>query len=138
MSQSPPKPWEKGNHEEYTHWQLVVNICQDNMDRVWSDHDFASPLDEKTALSASYCGVPQTAHALLAEAVRREAYAEVLASMSKGDVVKRYADSDPEEKERIVTEVAGQVESVLGLTISKMVKGASRGVLDMMSQGDNT
>ena len=134
MNQSPSKPWKKGVNADYTAFQLVVNICQDAHGNVWSDHDCLTQADRDLSIGLPQGGAPQTAHALLTEAVRREVYLCVLLQMSK-DVgfLERWATAVGDTKDQIEDDLRSAVYDVISKTVPKMAAGAVPQVLTMLA-----
>lgn len=135
MNQPPKTPWSLGRRPEYTALRLQVNVCQDSEGYVWSEHDFMEPRDGAIAQSLPQGGIPQIAHALLTEAVRREAFQVVLIQMTQDlDLLARWqaaGEEDRQEEQRILERAC---LSVIERTAAKMVPGAVAGVLDMLSR----
>ena len=133
--QSPPKPWEPGKHPTYTSFKLVVNICQDEFGNVWSHHDFLTSEDAGFCVGLAHGGVAQVAHALLTEAVRREAFTCALIWMGKEpEFLARWVAAPPEEQRFLETELVKTAQHVLTATAGKMLPGAVAGVLAMLVQ----
>lgn len=131
---SPLKPWGTGKTPEFTSFRLVVNVCQDTSGNVWSDHNFLTPEDEAVASSMQYGGIPQIAHALLTEAVRREVFTSALILMGQDpELVSRWAAATPVMQGPLEAPLGDAVLTVLSKTINKMIPGALAGVLDMLS-----
>ena len=133
--QSPQKPWKKGRHPEYVSFSLVVNICQDEHGNVWSDHTFASSADEAIAGTMQQGAIPQIAHALLTEAVRREAFQTILVVLSHDpDLLTRWKQAKPEDRTKLQRGLEETVAKVVSLTTHKMASGSVTGVLDMLAE----
>jgi hypothetical protein len=136
VTQSPPKPWVKGEQPTYTAFQLTVNICKDGDGNVWSDHNFATPKDAEIAETLRADGPPMLAHSLLIEAVRREAFMCVLVEMSKDPDPKYLAQwmaVDDGNKHMLEAELQRAVKTTITRTLEKMVPGAVSEVLAMMA-----
>lgn len=133
MSQSPAKPWGRGQQPTYTALQLTVNLCQDEFGNVWSDHDFASPGDQEIAAGLPQGGIPQVAHVLLTEAVRREVFTSALVHMSQEPAfLAKWAHAGEAERKVMENDLVRATWHVLSMTISKMLPGAVTGVLAML------
>lgn len=133
MNQSPAKPWLPGKQHSYTSFRVVLNICQDGQGRVWSDHEFLSPEDEAVVLELPQGGVPQIAHALLTEAVRREVFTGVLIRLSQdAKYLTAWLSGDAEKRQAIEGALRDTALHVLTKTCEKMLPGAVSGVLDML------
>jgi hypothetical protein len=125
MPQSPDKPWTPGKHPTYTAFRLQVNVCQDGDGNVWSDHDFASLADEQVAQGLPQGSIPQVAHALLTEAVRREAFLCALLELGNSpDLL--------EDTEKAQPDIERYTTHVITKALEKMVPGAVAEVLAMM------
>jgi len=133
MSQSPPKPWQRGKQPTYTALQLTLNICQDEFGNVWSDHDFASPGDQEISNRLPQGGIPQVAHALLTEAVRREVFTSALIHMSQEPAfLSRWMAAEEAGRKVLEEELVRAAWHVLSMTIGKMLPGAVAGVMTML------
>jgi hypothetical protein len=130
MSQSPEKPWVRGKHPTHTAFRVTINICQDSDGNVWSDHDFATDEDVALCKGLPQGGAPQVAHALLTEAVRREAFMCALIELTKDPsyLLRFKAGESP-----VVDELAAATEQVIARTLGKMTPGAAAEVLAMMA-----
>ena len=134
MNRSPDKPWKRGKHPTYTALRLTVNICQDEHGNVWSDHDFETPEDEKLAGELPQGGAPQVAHALLTEAVRREAFLCALIELTKTPgLLTLWREAGDAERARIEQELEHAAKHVITSTLTKMVPGAVAEILSMMA-----
>jgi len=135
MSDQPPEqPWEIGQHEDYTCFELKVTICEDADGGVWSDHRIpAEQTDLVQTLSGG--GARQIAHALLLEAVRREAFCGVLVELSKdGGYLERYLKADEEGKRGVERILANAGLAYLVEMLPRLMPGVSRSVLSMLSE----
>lgn len=128
--QSPPKPWLPGKHPTYTSYRLVVNVCEDEHGRVWSDHTFYTEEDAEVAGGTRNGGVEQIAHALLVEALRREAFVDILVRVSKTPGLLSQLQGD--QQEAFHKEIEQVVSQVVTQVLPKAVPGVVRGVLHMM------
>lgn len=135
MSQSPPKPWLPGKQPTYTAFRLVVNICQDEFGNVWSDHDFPTPEDGMTALGLPHGGVPQVAHSLLTEAVRREVFTSALMLLGQNPaLLAQWAAAEAEGRQKLEGELSRAALHVVTQTTAKMLPSAVPGVLAMLAE----
>jgi len=137
LDRSPNKPWITGVHPgEYTGYKLVVNVCEDALGRVWSDHEFASAEDEAAALSTNQGGAMQIAHALFTEAVRRELFVDVLTMMTQDPtfLVEKWGKGSPEEREKITTHLGEVAQELLRRKLVRMVPGLLLGLLQNLGQ----
>lgn len=130
---SPSKPWVIGAHPEYTAFRLTVNVCLDAQGNVWSDHTFPSEQEEEIALGLPQGGVPQIAHALLSEAVRREVFQLLLFRlMQDPGLLDTWSLASDSLRQHMEEQVGRQVLTVLTSVLPKMLPGAVAGVLRMM------
>lgn len=131
---SPDKPWVPGKHPTYSALRLRVNLCQDQHGNVWSDHDFETPADAVVAGSLPQGGVTQIAHALLTEAVRREAFLCALVELTKDpEYLRNYKGGTPEKRAAAEATLQEAVTFVITKALEKMAKPAVADVLAMMS-----
>ena len=104
---------------------LEVHMFLTETGDVRSFHKFRSSEDEQTASKWPTHGQGQIAHALLTEAVRREAYLSTLVKLTgQPDFLKAYMEA-PEEKKREIEEVLGKEipsRSASSLTASGKVR----------------
>jgi hypothetical protein len=136
---SPIKPWIPGKQPTYTSFRLVVNICQDGDGNVWSDHEFLTPEDEEVASGLFQGGVPQVAHSLLTEAVRREVFTSALVLLSRTpQYLAQWQQATSEGRKTLEGVLEAAAEKVLIKTVKKMIPGAVAGVLTMLSQQGGT
>ena len=135
MSDQPPEqPWEKGQQEDYTCFGLEVVICEDAEGGVWSEHRLSAE-DAALAQTLSGGGARQIAHALLLEAVRREAFCGVLVELSKQDgYLERYQEAGEEEKRGIERVLANAGLAYLVEMLPRLLPGIARSVLSMMAE----
>jgi len=135
MSHSPLKPWKTGQQPEYTAFSLSLNLCLDKDGNLWSDHTFSSPFDEATAASLPQGAIPQVAHGLLTEAVRREAFQVVLIQMTKDPLfLSRWAAAGEKGRAQMSVEIERATTHVIRQALTKMVPGAVAGVLTMLAE----
>lgn len=138
MTRSPDKPWQLGRGDEYTSFQLELNVCEDKDGQVWSDHDYKGSVHQIAAESLTNGGQPQIAHALLTEAVRREAFVCVLVEMTKDPTfLSRWTAGSATDSEAIEAELGKIVSELMAKVIVKMTPAAVRGVLAMMAGNPN-
>lgn len=122
-------------HSTHTVFQLVVNICQDNLGRVWAEHDFLTSADRDVAASLPHGGVPQIAHALLSEAVFREVYTSALILMTRDpDFLPRWIAAEESQRRGLEQELQAAALHVLTKTPEKMLPNAISGILAMLTQ----
>ncbi|OHD24508.1 MAG: hypothetical protein A2Y38_07225 [Spirochaetes bacterium GWB1_59_5] len=131
FDRSPPKPWTPGRHPTYTAYTLVVHVCEDEHGRVWSDHEFFTEGDALVAAGTRNGGVEQVAHALLTEALRREAFVDLLVKVSHDPALLGRLQQ-PAQREAMATEIEGVVARVITQVLPKALPGLVRGVLDMI------
>lgn len=130
MSQSPNKPWLTGKQSGYTGYKILVNICEDDLHRVWSDHEFATPEDQVAAQSTTAGGIQQIAHSLMTEAVRREVYLDVLLTLTQDPAfLDKWVAADAAGQNVIITELSAITCEVLRGKLIKMAPGLVREML---------
>lgn len=131
---SPKKPWKPGVQPEYTHLRVVLNICQDKFGNVWSDHTFLSPEDERLAGGMPSSGHNQVAHALMSEALRREAFLQALAEMSvKSDFIQQWKNGNKATRAVIQSKLEASLVELVRRTAEKNAAGVVEGVLAMLA-----
>lgn len=133
-ARSPEKPWRLGRHADYSAFKIAITVCQDAQGRLWSEHAFDTAADEQVARGLPQGGVQQVAHALLTEAVRREAFTCALVEQSKdAGFLDRWVRADEDGRAILEQELRSAAEAVLVRTIPKMLPGAIREVLTMLT-----
>lgn len=113
---------------------ILVRISRDSAGGVGSGHDFASDLDRKTAMGWPSGGLEQVVFGLLSEAIRREAFLDLIIQMTERP---EYQDAlrgmGPEERAVEVLRLAGllcaQVARFTEAVASDAVKEAIGAVL---------
>lgn len=112
---------------------LEVHIDVDGHDRVRSAHDFRNPTDAAVAAAWPGGGVRHVAHALLTEAVRREAYASALAAMScRPDLLAAYAQGGEKDRAVLEAELERTVAGVITDVVKRLARPAVRAILAML------
>jgi len=124
----PSFPWKKGHNDEYSKFSLEVQICQCVTGEIWSVHDWGTPEDEEVASGLYSGGQEQIVFALFTEAVRREAFLEVLIEQSRtGDFLERSLNEETREeiKRKLVASVLHMskdlVEKLAGEAVSEVL-----------------
>jgi len=132
MPNQPPKfPWVKGAQPDYRAFILRVGVCQDNDKNVWSYSDLEDEMDKQTCNSLPSYGVEQIAFGLLCEAVRREAYLQILMRLSNdNDYLAKYNSPEADEMRQELT--AALAKSLHG-SIDRMAADAAGEVLSMFT-----
>lgn len=138
MTAAPPqRPWKTGKHAEYTSLALEVRVAQDIHGQVFSEHDFKSDEDREAATTLPTGGARLLAHALLAEAVRRECFLDVMIEMTKDpEFLTKWENMSDEDKRKVEGELALLVTKVLHRGVAMMVSGGVRDILEMISSQD--
>lgn len=130
----PPYPWEKGQHEDYTCFEVRILVCEDAEGGVWSEHRLGAE-DVELAQTLSGGGARQIAHALLIESVRREVFAEVLIELSKQDgYLERYQSGEAQKRQEIERVLANAGLAYLVEMLPKLLPGVAREVLTMIAE----
>lgn len=100
---------------------LTVNIRLGPNGEILSNHNFTSSDDSEIAKQWSGGGLRQIAHALLTEAVRREAFTSLIVKMSADpEYLQNYLKATPEERKVLETEMSVLVQEVLTRNLQKM------------------
>jgi hypothetical protein len=136
MIQLPESPWKKGKFNDHTTFVLDVLVCevyQEGVRSVYTQHDFQSEQDRELAQGLLSAGEEQIAHALLCNAIRREAFLESLIQMQRDTtVLAKYRDASPEDRRKIELTLAANVSNMLNRTVCKMAPDISREILEML------
>ncbi len=112
---------------------LTVNICLGPNEEVLSNHNFASSEDSEIAKQWSGGGLRQVAHALLTEAVRREAFTSLIVKMSADpEYLQNYLKATPEERKALETEMSVLVQEVLTRNLQKMTLPSTQEAFQMI------
>lgn len=135
MSHSPPKfPWVKGVQPDYRSFIVRVGVCQDNDHSVWSYSDLEDETDRQTCDSLPSRGVEQIAFGLLCEAIRREAYMQILMRLTADNqFVDKFAAMSPEDKKSALDALSGSTAASLKASVDRMASDACAEVLAMLS-----
>jgi hypothetical protein len=139
MATNPPAVlWRKtGNYPDGSVASIEVKVCLDPKGNLWSFNQPMSSKDDGIFSSWKGGGVRAITHAMLTEAVRREAYMCVLAQLTKdGNFVQTYANGDPSIRSAMEVDLARVVRETLEITLPKMIPDAAREVLDMVAKQD--
>lgn len=129
----PPSPWGKG--KGYTCVDLRIRVVENHHGWVFSEHDFATPEDASEAARMKQGGVKQIAYALTTEALRREAFLCLLASMtSKPKLLEWYSEGSMEYKESLRRDVSNTALATLMGIAQKMLPGVTEEVFEMAIQ----
>ena len=140
-SGSPPKIlWgyhPSGQYPEGSLAKLEVRIVKDPQGQMWSVHSPLTPADQAVFESWPGHGVRDIAHALLVEALRREAYLCVLMEMTTfPGLLHKYDDPtcrNAEFTERTINEA---VQKVLDAVAPKIIPNVVKEILDMVAKQD--
>lgn len=131
---SPKKPWKHGKQPGYIALRLTVNICQDEFGNVWSDHTFATPEDEALAADLKHKGPPEIAHALMSEALRREAFMLTLLKVSADpQFLQQWGQASKEDRALLQKKLEKGMVDVVHKTAEKNAAGVVEGVLTMLT-----
>ena len=129
----PPRPWKKGEQEDYKALVVEIHVCQDSTGRVWSSNSFQDLVDEETAQGMPQGGSQQIAYALLTEAYRREVFVDALVHLSRDpQFLVHYVAGDPETRLEMEEHLAQTAREIMAVTLEKMGFAAAREVLEMM------
>lgn len=132
----PPKfPWVKGVQPTYRSIALRVAICQDNNRNVWSYSDLEDEQDQQTVTTMPSRGVEQIAFGLLCEAVRREAYLQVLVRLTQDEqYMAKYTNADDETAKVMRLELTERLKDNLKKSVDLMAEDAAAEILAMLSE----
>lgn len=135
MSNSPDALWQPtGTYPSGSVARLEVRICLDNNGQVWSFNHPLLPEDERQFTSWPGCGVRAITHALLVEALRREAYLCFLTGMTRdADLLNKYVNGDESAKAEIERQLTAAVTEVVLTTTPRIAPDAVREILSMAS-----
>ena len=128
----PPFPWKDG--EDYSAFTIEVHICERNR-HMFSFHEFKTPEDEAVAGKLPSMGEEQIAHALLREALRREAYIQTLIRLQKDKgFLEAYKTAPEDERRKQEKTLAEGISGMLVRTSEKVAPEIAREILAMLSQ----
>lgn len=135
MANGPERPWEKGLHDGYAMFRLEVDVCVTEDQEVHSDQRPQDQVDVDTMSRLYSYGEQQAIFALLTEALRREAFFEILIRMSDDPkFLDLYLSQDEEGQKITEEEIAEDVIELFGRTVDKMTPSVVKTVLQMMDQ----
>lgn len=140
MATTPPNAlWKKtGTYPDGSVASIEVRVCLDPQGNLWSVNQPATPKDDAVFKSWKGHGVRAITHAMLTEALRREAYMCVLAQLTKDPTfVQTYANGDSFIRNGLEADMAKAVREVLEVTLPKMIPAAVQEVLDMVAKQDD-
>lgn len=130
---APPYPWLKGQHAEYTAFVVEVEIAVDQFGVPWSNHKLQDQTDYDLTSKMKSGGMEHVAHALVSEAVKREALLEVLMKLSNNpEFQERIYDTAPEAQELLVKEASAAIIEVFKRAAGELAPAAARAALDMV------
>lgn len=134
MPYNPPKfPWVKGVQPDYRSFIIRLGVCQDNDNNVWSYSDLEDETDRQTCDSLPSHGVEQIAFGLLCEAVRREAYLQILLRLTAdNNFVDNFMAMSPEERKATLDSLASSTAASLKGSVDRMASDACAEVLAML------
>jgi hypothetical protein len=133
MSTPPKFPWVKGVQPDYRSFIVRVGVAQTNDNNVWSYSDLEDDRDVETCGSLPSRGVEQIAFGLLCEAIRREAYLQVLLRLtSDKDYVSKFDAASPDEKQKMLGALADSTSGSIKASVDRMATDACHEVLHML------
>lgn len=125
-----------GNWDSGSVVTLEVKVCIDKNGQLWSTHEPQGIIDHSILETWPGNGVRAIAHALLVEAVRREAYMCVLAMITKDpDVVAQYAIGDSSIKTKIGNSLTDAMVKTLSTVVREIAPNVAKEILAMVSGG---
>jgi len=111
---------------------IEVRVCLDANGAIWSIHRF-SPEDTQTLMTWPGGGTRHIGHALLTEAVRREAFSSTLVLLGQEpDCLKQWVEADEEGKKEIEDRLALTVQTVIEKTTMKLSHSSVQEILEML------
>lgn len=135
MRQPPKFPWVKGVQPDYRSIAVRVAICQDNDRNVWSYSDLEDEQDQQTASTMESRGVEQIAFGLLCEAIRREAYLQVLVRLTDDEkYMVKYGTSDEATATKMRLELAESLKAGLKGSVDMLALDAATEILAMLAE----
>jgi|GEM_PF-2372679 len=135
MPAAPSYPWTKGKQAEYTCFVIEIEVAVDQNGTPWSNHKLQSQEDMDLTMEMDKSGQEHVAHALLMEAVKREALLEVLLKLSNdAEFKERVLDPAPDAQEKLVSEVSTAMMRVVNRVTAVLAPDAARAALDMVRQ----
>lgn len=133
MDKPPPYPWIKGKHPDHEVVIVEVEVCKDEHGRVFSAHKLQAEEDESLSMEWPTGGQQQVAHALLVEALRREAVVGLLLRLSKDpEYLTKLSGMSEEERGQEVTGMAGAMLRVVGQSAHSMAESIVKEALASM------
>lgn len=131
----------RGVHPDGRTICIEVRVCLGDDGRLWSSHSPATPEDEKLLRERGEDGElvwqggghRHIAHALLMEAVRREAFVCLLIALSQNpEMTPEMIQADEKLKARLTAEIAQHVGKSLATNLGPMVLPSVQEALDML------
>jgi hypothetical protein len=132
---APTRPWKKGKHETYTCYSIRLQVCEDSLGRVWSQHDYETPQDQALAMQTKNGGSRQSAHAFLMETLKREVFVDALIAMTKDpEYLTKFQKADEEAQKKIVKELAQAALDVISETAARTLIDVVRDIFALLLQ----
>lgn len=135
----PPKVlWKKtGTYPDGSVASIEVRVALDPQGKLWSINQPTTPKDDTTFKSWKGHGVRAITHAMLTEALRREAYVCILAQLTKDTAfVRTYVNGNPSIRSAMEADMNKAVRETLEITLPKMIPDAVQEVMDMVAKQD--
>lgn len=133
-SNPPQFPWVKGVQPDYRAFIIRVGVCQDTDHNVWSYSDLEDQTDHLTCDTLPSRGVEQIAFGLLCEAIRREAYLQILVRLTAdNELVDKYGAMSPEERKGLLDTLSASTAASLKGSVDRMATDACAEVLAMLT-----
>jgi len=135
MSNTPPKfPWVKGIQPDYRSFVVRVGVCQDNHNNVWSYSDLEDQTDMQTCDTLPSRGVEQIAFGLLCEAIRREAYLQILMRLTAdNNFVDNFMSMSDDDKKSALDALSASTVASLKSSVDRMSADACHEILMMLA-----
>lgn len=140
MIKPPEALWEPtGQHPSGSTVCLTVRICLDPKGLVWSVHQSSTDKDQELLDTWPGGGARAIAHALLVEALRREAYLCILTGLTRDqEMLTKYMDGTAEGKAAVEQELATACNTTIQTTVPRMSPAVVREILAMVTQSTGT
>ncbi len=133
--EAPSYPWKKGKQEDYTCFVLEVEVCQDKEGDLWCHHGPQSSEDEAIAKGMKSGGLEQAAHALVAEAIKRESLLQLLVRMTNDPaIVAKIQKNIPKEMEDLSEEIVRDMLRTFQEALGKLGPPSAQAALSSIRQ----
>ena len=128
----PPFPWAKGKNPEYAAFVIEVHVCQSKLEQVFSCHFLQDEKDEEVIRDLTSSGQEQIAFGLLTEAIRQEAFVEVLIKLQENPKFLEEFAEDPANQSGIIQELSTSLSKLFLKLVPDMALDAVKEVFERM------